>query len=104
MGHGFSVDMAKLRAGSHEVTGLQSRCVTIAKDAVDALAGMAGSAGHGGLESALTGAAGQGITTFFLMGAVYQHVGVGLEASSQTYSSTEQAITARAKDIFRGLR
>lgn len=104
VGQGFSVDAAKLQAGSQEVSNLQGRCEIIAEDAVVALAGMAGSAGHPALVSALTGAAGQGLATFWAVGAAYQHVSNGLSASAETYSNAEQAIAGKAETIFRGLR
>jgi len=104
MGQGFSVNAAKLRTGSEQVSDLQSRCELIADDAIDALAGMASLAGHPVLASALTGAAGQGSVTFWAVGAAYQHVSNGLSASAETYSNTERAIAARAGMIFRDLR
>jgi hypothetical protein len=104
VGQGFSVDAAKLQAGSREVGDLQGRCEVIAGDAADTLTGMAGSAGHAELASALSGAAGQGIRTFFTMGASYGHVSSGLAASAENYTNTDQAIAARAGLIFRGLR
>ena len=60
VGQGFSVNAAKLQAGSGQVSGLQDRCEVIAGDAVDALAGMAGSAGHPALASALQALLGKG--------------------------------------------
>lgn len=104
MGQGFSVDAAKLRAGNEEISNLHGRCGVVADDAVDALAGMAGSAGHPALASALTGATGQGLVTFWAVGSAYQHVSDGLAASAETYSSTERAIAANAGTLFRELR
>lgn len=104
VGQGFSVNAAKLQEGSQEVGNLQGRCEVIAGDAVDALAGMAGSAGHPALASALTGAAGQGLVTFWAVGATYQHVSNGLNASAETYSNAERAIAVKAGTILRGLR
>jgi hypothetical protein len=104
VGQGFSVNAAKLQEGSQEVDNLQGRCEIVARDAVDALAGMAGSAGHPALASALTGAAGQGLVTFWAVGTAYQHVSNGLNTSAETYSNAERAITAKAGTIFRGLR
>jgi hypothetical protein len=104
VGQGFSVNAAKLRSGSEQVSDLQARCEVIAEDAVDALAGMAGSAGHPALASALTGAAGQGLVTFWAVGTAYQHVSSGLNASAETYSSAERAITRKTETIFRDLR
>lgn len=104
MGQGFSVNAAKLRAGSEDINGLQSRSELIAGDAANTLAGLAGSAGHAGLASALTGAAGQGARTFFAMGAAYGHVSASLTASAANYSGTDRAAAAKAGAIFRGLR
>jgi hypothetical protein len=100
MSQGFSVNPAKLQAGSQEVGELLERCQAIAAGAIAALSGMADSAGHLGLASALTGAAGQGARTFFGIGSVYQHVSGGLDASADTYASTEQAIAAKARTIL----
>ncbi len=104
MGQGFSVNAAKLGAGSEDVAGLQGSCESITGDAVDALAGMAGSAGHAGLASALTGAAGQGFKAFVEMAVAYRHVSDSLTASAETYAGTERAIAAQAGAIFEGLR
>lgn len=104
MGQGFSVNAPKLQEGSQEVDNLQGRCEVIAGDAVDALAGMAGSAGHPALASALTGAAEQGLVTFWAVGTAYQHVSKGLSASAETYSNADRAIAVRAETIFRDLR
>jgi hypothetical protein len=104
VGEGFSVNAAKLRAGSEDVDGLQGRCELIAGDAADTLAGLAGSAGHAGLAAALTGAAGQGSRTFFAMGAAYGHVSASLTASAANYSGTDRAIAAKAGGIFKDLR
>lgn len=104
VGQGFSVNAAKLQAGSQEVSDLQSRCQLIAEDAIDAVAGMVGSAGHPALASALTGAAGQCMETFWAVGAAYQHVSNGLSASAENYSSTDRAIAANAETILRDLR
>ncbi len=104
VGQGFSVNAAKLRVGSQEISNLQGRCEVIAGDAADTLTGMAGSAGHPILASALTGAAGQGVRAFLAMGAAYEHVSSSLTASAENYTSTDQAIAAQAGLIFRGLR
>lgn len=104
MGQGFSVSVAKLRAGSQDVGALLDRCLIIAGDAVDALAGMAGSVDHAGLASALGGAAGQGARMFWAMGATYQHVGSGLAASAETYADTEHGIAGLFGAIFGRLR
>jgi hypothetical protein len=103
VGHGFSVNPAKLQAGSQQVSGLQNRCELIANDAVAALAGMAGSAGHPALASALNGAAGQSMVTFWGVGAAYQHVSDGLANSAANYSSTDRAIAVKAGNILRDL-
>lgn len=104
VGQGFSVNAAKLQEGSQEVGNLRARCEAVAGDAVDALAGMASLAGHPVLASALTGAAGQGLVTFWAVGTAYDHVSNGLSVSAETYSSTERAIAAKAGTIFRDLR
>jgi len=104
VGQGFSVNAAKLRAGSEDVNGLQSRCDLIAGDAADTLAGLLGSAGHAGLASALNGAAGQGAKTFFAMGAAYGHVSASLTGSAANYSGTDRAIAAKAGGLFKDLR
>jgi hypothetical protein len=104
VGQGFSVNAAKLRTGSEQVSDLEGRCEIIAGEAVDALAGMASLAGHPALASALTGAAGQGLVTFWAVGSAYHHVSNGLNISAETYSSTERAIAAKAGTIFRDLR
>jgi hypothetical protein len=104
VGQGFSVNAAKLRTGSEQVSDLQNRCEAIGGDAVDALAEMASLAGHPVLASALIGAAGQGVVTFWAVGAAYQHVTSGLDASAETYSNAERAIVAKAGAIFQGLR
>jgi hypothetical protein len=103
VGQGFSVNAAKLQAGSAQVSDLQGRCEVIAGDATDTLAAMAGSAGHPSLAAALTGAAGQGMVTFWGIGSAYQHVTDGLAASAETYSSTERDLAAKAGTLFRKL-
>jgi hypothetical protein len=103
VGQGFSVNTARLQAASQEVGGLLGRCGEVGADAVAALAGMAGSAGHPGLASALTGAAGQGASTFQAMGVVYQHVSASLVNTAAAYASTEQAIATRAGAVLRGI-
>ena len=104
VGQGFSVNAAKLQAGSGQVSGLQDRCEVIAGDATDTLTGMAGSAGHAGLASALSDAAGRGIKVFLVLGAAYGHVSSGLSASATNYTKTDQGITGQVGLIFRGLR
>lgn len=104
VGQAFSVNAAELQAGSGQVSGLQGRCEVIAGDTGYTLAGMAGSAGHVGLAAALSGAARQGVTTFFVIGAAYAHVSSSLAASAANYTNTDQAIAAQAGSIFRGLR
>jgi hypothetical protein len=104
VGRGFSVNAAKLQEGSGQVSELQGRCGVIAGDAADTLTGMAGSAGHTGLASALSGAAGQGIKAFLVLGAAYEHVSSSLSASATNYSKTDQSITGQLGLIFRGLR
>jgi hypothetical protein len=104
VGQGFSVNAAKLQEGSGQVSGLQVRCEVVAGDAADTLSGMAGSAGHAGLASALSGAAGQGIKAFFVLGAAYGHVSSSLSASATNYTKTDQGITGQVGLLFRGLR
>jgi hypothetical protein len=100
VGQGFSVNAAKLQAGSQQIGRLQDRCQLIAGDTADTLAGLAGSAGHAGLAAALTGAAGQGTRTFSATGAAFGHVSSGLAASAATYSKAERANAAAAGSIF----
>jgi hypothetical protein len=100
VGQGFSVNAARLQAGSQEVDALLGRCGAIAGDAVDALSGMAGSAGHPGLASALTGAVAHGTRTFQAMGVVYRHVSTSLVTSAEAYASAERAIADRAGAIL----
>ena len=104
VGQGFSVNAAKLRSGSQQISDLQNRCELIASDAVDALVGMVAMAGHPALASALTGAAGQGLVTFWGVGTAYQHIANGLNASAETYSNAERSITVKAETLFRDLR
>ena len=104
VGQGFSVNAAKLQEGSQEVGNLQDRCEVIAGDAADTLTGMAGSAGHAGLASALSGAAGQGIKAFLVLGAAYGHVSSSLSASATNYTKTDQGITGQVGLLFRRLR
>jgi hypothetical protein len=104
VGQGFSVNAAKLQAGSGQVSGLQDRCEVIAGDAADTLTGMAGSAGHAGLASALADAAEQGAKSFWAMGAAYGHVSSSLSASATNYTKADQIITGQVGSIFRGLR
>ena len=104
MGQGFSVNAAKLADGSQDITGLLDRCEAIAADAVQAIAAMGGTAGHGGLASALSGAADQGTKTFLDLGAAYRHVAGGLTAAAGTYTQTEQDLVTRSEDILRGRR
>jgi hypothetical protein len=104
MGQGFSVNAAKLQESSGQVSGLQVRCEVIAGDAADTLTDMAGSAGHAGLASALSGAAGQGIKAFLVLGAAYGHVSSSLSASATNYAKTDQGITGQVGLLFRGLR
>ena len=104
MGQGFSVNAAKLRSGSQQVTDLQNRCVLIAQDAADTLASLAGSAGNADLASALNASAWQGTRTFSAMAAGYGHVTSSLDASAANYSNTEHAIATKAGSIFEGLR
>jgi hypothetical protein len=100
VGQEFSVSPGNLRAGSQDVSELLNRGLLIAQDAVEALAGMAGATGHVGLASALTGAAGQGARTFWVVGTAYQHVSASLITASETYSNAERSIAARAAAIF----
>src|ERR1700733_3153915 len=104
MVQGFSVNAAKLQESSGQVSGLQVRCEVIAGDAADTLTDMAGSAGHAGLASALSGAAGQGIKAFLVLGAAYGHVSSSLSASATNYAKTDQGITGQVGLLFRGLR
>jgi hypothetical protein len=104
VGQGFTVNAAKLQAGSQKVASLQSRCQVIAGDTADTLTSLAGSAGHAELATALAEAAGQGMRMFFAMGAAYEHVTSSLTASAANYSDTEQAIAAKADSIFGWLR
>jgi hypothetical protein len=104
VGQGFSVNAAKLQESSGQVSGLQVRCEVIAGDAADTLTDMAGSAGHAGLASALSGAAGQGIKAFLVLGAAYGHVSSSLSASATNYAKTDQGITGQVGLLFRGLR
>jgi hypothetical protein len=104
MGQGFSVNAAKLQESSGQVSGLQVRCEVIAGDAADTLTDMAGSAGHAGLASALSGAAGQGIKAFLVLGAAYGHVSSSLSASATNYAKADQGITGQVGLLFRGLR
>jgi|HubBroStandDraft_5_1064220.scaffolds.fasta_scaffold172173_2 hypothetical protein len=104
VGQGFSVNAAELQAGSGQVSGLQSRCEVIAGDAAHTLTGMAGSVGHAGLASALSGAAGQGIKAFLVLGTAYGHVSSSLSASASNYTKTDQGIAGQVGLIFRGLR
>lgn len=104
MGQGFSVNAAKLRSGSQQVTDLQNRSELIAQDVADTLAGLAGSAGNAGLASALAAAAGQGTRTFLAIAAAYGHVSGSLSSSAENYGTAERAIAAQAGSIFEGLR
>lgn len=104
VGQGFSVNAAKLQAGSGQVSGLQDRCEVIAGDAADALTGMVGSAGHASLAAALVGAAEQGAKTFLAVGAAYGHVSSSLSASARNYTKADQGIAGQAGLIFRDLR
>jgi hypothetical protein len=104
LGQGYSVNAAKLRAGSEDVNGLQGRCELIGGDAADTLSGLAGSAGHPGLAAALSGAAGQGFKTFFAMRAAYGHVSASLAASAANYAGADRATAAKAGWIFKDLR
>jgi hypothetical protein len=92
VGGGFSVDAGKLSAGSQDMNGLRDRCETIAGDAVGALSGMAGAAGHPGLASALSGAAGDGARTFFMIGSAYGHAGTSLTTTAQNYTNSNQSV------------
>lgn len=104
MGQGFSVNAAKLRTGSEQVSDLQNRCELIAQDAAGTLASLAGSAGDTALASALGEAAGQGARTFSVMVAAYGHVSSSLGWSAANYGATERTIAAKARSIFEGLR
>jgi len=104
VGQGFSVNAAKLRTGSEQVSDLQNRCELIAQDAVDTLASLAGSAGSADLASALAGAAEQGTRTFSVIAAAYSHVSSSLGSSAANYGTAERAITTKAGSIFEGLR
>jgi hypothetical protein len=103
VGQGFSVNAPKLAEGSQDVAGLLGRCEAIATDAVQAIAAMSGAAGHGGLATALGGAADQGTKAFLDLGGAYRHVASGLTAAASTYTQTEQDLVARSEDIMRGL-
>jgi hypothetical protein len=100
MGAGFSVTPPALQAGSENVAGLQSRCLAVGEDAVQALTAMAGAAGHPGLESALSGAAGRGNSAFTGMWAAYGHCSQGLAGSAQTYASNENALANRIGTMY----
>jgi hypothetical protein len=104
VGQGFSVNAAKLRTGSEQVSDLQNRCELIAQDAVDTLASLAASAGNADLASALNASAWQGTSTFSAMAAVYGHVSSSLAASAANYGNAEHAIATKAGSIFEGLR
>jgi hypothetical protein len=90
---GYTVSAASLAKGGQDVTSLLTTCERIASDAVSAMGGMAGAAGHAGLEAALLGATEQGTKTFLDIGAAYQHVGVNLDQTADTYATTEQTNT-----------
>ncbi len=104
VGHGFSVNAAKLHAGSEQVSDLQNRCELIAQDVADTLASLAGSAGNTALASALAGATGQGARTFSAIAAAYGHVSSSLGSSAANYGSAERATATKAGSIFEGLR
>ena len=104
MGQGFSVNAAKLRSGSEQVSDLQNRCELIAQDAVATLASLGGAAGNADLASALDASAEQGSRTFSAMAAAYGHVSTSLGESAANYGNAEHAITAKAGSIFEGLR
>jgi hypothetical protein len=104
VGQGFSVNAAKLRSGSDQISDLQNRCELIAQDAAGTLASLAGSAGSTVLASALAEAAGQGARTFSVIAAAYGHVSSSLGSSAANYGTAERAITTKAGSIFEGLR
>lgn len=103
VGQGFSVNAAKLRTGSEQVSGLQNRCELIAQDAADTLTSLAGSAGSTALATALAEAAGQGTRTFSVIVAAYGHVSSSLGSSAANYGTAERAIATKAGSIFEGL-
>jgi hypothetical protein len=102
VGQGFSVNAARLAAGSQDITGLLDRCEAIAADAMQAMTAMVGVAGHAGLTSALGGAAERGAQTFLDLGAAYRHVATGLATSADAYAQTEQDLVRRSEQIARG--
>jgi hypothetical protein len=104
VGQGFSVNAAKLRSGSEQVSDLQNRCELIAQDAVDTLASLAGSVGSTALASALAAAAGQGTRTFSAIVAAYGHVSSSLGSSAANYGTAERTIATKAGSLFEGLR
>jgi hypothetical protein len=104
VGQGFSVNAAKLQAGSGQISGLQDRCEVIAGDVGDALTSMTDLAGYASLASALAGAAGQGAKSFWAMGAAYGHVSSSLSVSATNYSKADQGVAGQAGLILRGLR
>lgn len=104
VGQGFSVNAAKLRSGSQQVSDLQNRCELIAQDVAGTLASLVGPAGNADLASALAGAAGQGTRTFLAITAAYGHVSSSLSSSAENYGTAEHAIATQAGSIFEGMR
>ena len=95
----LSFRTSQLRSGSSDVSGLQSRCASIASDAVGALVGMAGAAGHPAVQSALTGAGGHGGTAYSTADEVYQQLSDGLSGSADIYDGAESTIIMRTKSV-----
>jgi Excreted virulence factor EspC, type VII ESX diderm len=102
LGNGFSVTPGVLQAGSQDMAGLQSECLSISRNVVAALSSMAGSAGHAGLEGALNAAAGRGNQAYTSMWAAYGHTSESLAASAQNYSSTDTGTANRIRSLVPG--
>jgi hypothetical protein len=96
---GFSVNACQLAGGSQDIGELHGRCQAIASDAAQAMISMAACAGHGGLVSALGGAAEQGGGTFLDIGAAYRRVDAVLTVTAQTYRSVEEDLAGRSEAI-----
>jgi hypothetical protein len=100
VGQGFTVKTDALSAGGQQVAGLVSAVESSGSDVVQAITGMAGSAsGHAGLALALNSAAESSTRTFFVLGAVYQHVGDSLASTAGTYDRADQACVASISGI-----
>jgi hypothetical protein len=94
-GDGYTVQPSVLRAGSTQVSDLQSEWTKLAGSVTEAFSALAAAAGDAGVESAAQGAGVSALKQFLNANAGYQHTTQGLLNSATTYANAESnAISA----------